>query len=451
MSWETTEWANRQRMKDAQTQIVLLVLANCADPSGVAFTWRKSTKHWDQYLIDRTRLSRATVFRKIKELKDLGLADPQLIIHDDGRKQYVVELALTRFAEWVDGANGEEGHYVVRASNEVISPDQTPPAEHESGALDDAIMAHDFQSHSETEKLARGVFRHADESQAETGIESRAETQQTAAAPPESHPETNRVSVVRLQETPLQESPKKDSPPTPSGAPIGFNALKRDYPQSEVIPLWVWEKAADEFAKLSSTSQTKAMEAASRYKATILKFNRKPINPDKWLRKREFERYSASAALSIGTPRIFRAEGTEPWEAWCNVLGILYGDPSRIPKSHDARGPRGERGIIVPAEWPLGGAGWLVPRERWCFVEQYTPNFNRFNERISEIFGRSLNTIRASGVIVKPHHKIIGRGPDGALSVRDALGALVPGEWPPPKGDQSTVTVSDDLRQSLAS
>jgi hypothetical protein len=445
MSWETTEWANRQRMKDAQTQIVLLVLANCADPYGVAFGWKKGGKHWDQYLVDHTRLSRATVFRKIKELKELELADPQIILHEDGKKQYVVQLDLSRAAQWIDDdGHPDKGYYQVNVlrGDDAASENDDPQAV--SDALDAEIIRHESESHSETEKLARGVFRHADESHCETQIQSQAETQETAAPPGESHPETNRVSVVRLQETPFSESPKKESPPTPSRAataPIGFNSLKSNYPQSEVIPLWVWEKAADEFTKLSSISQAKATEAAPRYKATILKFNRKPINPDKWLRKREFERYSPGASLSIGTPRIFRAEGTEPWEAWCNVLGILYGDPTRIPKSYQAQGPRGERGIVVPADWPLGGTGWLVPHERWCFVEQYTPNFNRFNERITEIFGRSLVTIRAGALIVKPHHKIIGRGPDGALSTRDAMGALVTGEWPPPKGEQSNRSV----------
>lgn len=455
MSWEATQWANRQRMKDAQTQIVLLVLANCADPDGLAFGWRKGRQHWDQYLVAHCRLSRASIFRKIKDLKELGLADPQVILHDDGRKQHVVQLDLNRVVSWVEGERDEEGRYTVECLKPAATVEVSP--EDASATLDDAILAHDFESQAETEKLVRGVFRHAIESQAETGIESHTETQQTPAPQAESHPETKRVSLVRLQESPLFESQKKEIPQTPLRAsgeerppPIGFNLLKRDYPQADVISMRVWERAAGEFAKLSTVDQGRASEAAPRYRVMIAKFNRKPINPDKWIREREFERYSAASIASLGSPRVFVAQGTEPWEAWCNVLGVLYGDATRIPKSYQSRGPRGEHGIVVPSEWPLGGAGWLVPMDQWVFVEQYTPNFNRFNERMVEIFGRSIVMVRCTGHFVKAHHGRIGRGPDGALSSTDAMGALVPGEWPPPKGDAMKLTVSDELKAVLA-
>lgn len=459
MSHETLQWANRQRMKDAQTQCLVLVLANCADPSGLAFGWRKGGDHWGQYMVDHTRMSRSSVYRKIRELRDIGIADPQVIIHDNGEKQYVVQLDLDAFAEWVDaGAEGAgDGHYVVqRARPKFGDDDELSPAE-ESAALDDALMRAENESHTEIQKLARGVFRHPVESQSETqgaapriapdGSESHAETIETKSS---LTGETARDSLKK-------DSPKKESPPTPSGAsearklpPIGFGVLRRDYPQADVIPLRVWERAADEFAKLTTVAQASACDAAPRYRTAILKFSRKPINPDKWLREREFERYGPGTSLSVGTPRIFRAEGTEAWEAWCNVLGVLYGDPTRIPPTYHGRGPRGERGIVVPAEWPLGGEGWRVPHQDWVFVEHRTPNFNRYNERMNEIFGRSIMTIRATSV--KAHHKRIGHGPNGTLSDSSAMGALVPREWPPAKGEQTErIEVSDQLRAQLTS
>jgi hypothetical protein len=460
MSWETTQWANRQRMKDAQTQCLVLVLANAADPSGLAFGWRKGGDHWGQYMVDHTRLSRASVYRKIKELRDIGLADPQVIIHEDGTKQYVVQLDLEAFAEWHDeSAEGvSDGHYVVQRTTPRTGEAGRSPAE-KSAALDGMAMAADSESQAETHECVRGVFRHPGESHGETKFDGVA----VSLAPAESHAETNLPNVNLTGETARdslkQESPKKDSPPTPSRPnadtakvhPMGFGVLRRDYPQADVIPLRVWERAADEFAKLSEVDRDRAANAAARYRAVIIQFTRKPINPDKWIRDREFERYGPGASLSTATPRIFRAAGTEAWQAWCNVFGVLYGNPQQPPRTNQAKGPRGEPGIIVPAEWPLGGEGWIVPLEEWVFVEQRTPNFNRYNERLIEIFGRSIMTIRASSPCVKPHHKHIGRGPDGALSDPAAMGALVPREWPPPKGDQTErIEVSDSLRKQLA-
>lgn len=444
MSWEATQWANRQRMKDAQTQIVLLVLANCADPEGLAFGWRKGQKHWDQYLVDHCRLSRATIFRKVADMKELGLVDPQIILHDTGQKQYVVQLDLQRFAHWIE--EGDAGRYVIGAAERVPGE---PGEEAVSAAIDQEIMACENESQAETEKLARGVFRHP--------VESQAETHGIVPGQVESQAETDRVSLVRLQETPLSESNKKDSPPTPSRVPaaakpppIGFGAFKAEYPQSEAIPMRVWERAADEYAKLSEVDRVKAADAVSRYRVVLHNFNRKPINPDKWMREREFERYSAASAASLGNARVFAAEGTEKWEAWSNVLCIRYGDFSRIPKTYQGRGPHGERGIVMPMDWPLGGEAWRVPLDQWVFVEQYTPNFNRFNERVAEILGRGLTLIRASASFVKPHHRRIGRGAGGALSASDCFGSLVPGEWPPPKGSPAKMTVSDELKAASA-
>lgn len=445
MSWETTQWANRQRMKDAQTQIVLLVLANCADPDGLAFGWRKGNKHWDKYLVDHCRLSRATIYRKIKELKDLALIDPQVIVHDDGRKQYVVQLDFNLTAHWVEGEGDADGSYEI--GRLTGSDDVSAGPEAESAALDDAALGADSESHSETEKLARGVFRHASESHSETP--------KTPTPQDESHPETKRVSLVRLQETPLSDSHKKDKPQTPFApegrAPIGFQFFKSNYPQADLISLRVWDRAANEYSRLSPADQDKVKEAVGRYSERIRKFNRKPINPDRWIREREFERYSATAVIGLATAHLFVAEGTEAWEAWCNFLAVVYGEQTRVPKTYQGRGPRGERGLNVPSEWPLGGTGWLVHQAQWLFVERYTPNFNRYNERSMEILGRPIMAVRATAFFVKPEHKRIGRGPNGTLSASDCMGALVPLEWPPPKGEQSTkIVASDELRKVLA-
>jgi hypothetical protein len=53
MSWEAVTWANKQKLKKSYEQIVLLVLANCADPNGEAFVKWPGRDHWWIYLSER--------------------------------------------------------------------------------------------------------------------------------------------------------------------------------------------------------------------------------------------------------------------------------------------------------------------------------------------------------------------------------------------------------------
>lgn len=443
MSVDALNWAfNKQRLKDPESHLILIALAWASDPTGLAFGWRRDRRHWVKWLELRTGLSRATIFRRIGDLKDVGLLDPQMIIHEDGTKQWVVQLDLSRVAWW----EREAKVYRLHTLSERLEPDDGDEAA-TLAAGDDLAMQADFQSQAETQNLARGVFRPSTESQAET--------RPVDIGPGESLPETERVSLLRLQESQTVESVKERIPQTPSDAaggqaagrreqaerpalaPIGFALFRQNYPQGDVISERVWSRAADEYARLSEGERAKVNENVMRYAERIRNHNRRAINPDRWIKEREFERYSAVALVGVATPHAFVVEGTEPWEAWCNVLACAYGDPSSIPRSYQATGPKRERGLNVPAPWPVGGTGWLVNHHDWTFVEKYTPQFNRFNERVVEILGRGMMVIRASSVAVKPHHKRIGRGPEGTLSEPTCFGALVPSitGFPPAKGE----------------
>lgn len=95
MSWEAVTWASKQRMKLPHEQLILLVLANCADPEGVAFAEWRGREHWWKYLVERTRLSKSSLFRHINTLVDLGLCSRSMIVLADGTRRPTIRLDLT--------------------------------------------------------------------------------------------------------------------------------------------------------------------------------------------------------------------------------------------------------------------------------------------------------------------------------------------------------------------
>jgi hypothetical protein len=83
-------------MRLPQEQLVLLLLANAADPEGVAFAWWKHKAHWWTYLVERSRLSRASVFRHLATIEELGLGKRRKLETVDGDVRFIMELDLTK-------------------------------------------------------------------------------------------------------------------------------------------------------------------------------------------------------------------------------------------------------------------------------------------------------------------------------------------------------------------
>jgi hypothetical protein len=94
LSWEAVTWATKQRMKSSHEQLVLLVLANAADPDGVAFARWPGREHWWKYLVDLTRLSKSTLFRDINTLIEVGLCSRSMLVMSDGTRRPTIQLDL---------------------------------------------------------------------------------------------------------------------------------------------------------------------------------------------------------------------------------------------------------------------------------------------------------------------------------------------------------------------
>ncbi len=94
MSWEAVAWANNQKLMKSHEQIILLVLANCADKDGEAFSKWPYKDHWWHYLSEKTRLPRSSLFRHLNTIVGLGLGSKSMIVLADGTKRPTIKLDM---------------------------------------------------------------------------------------------------------------------------------------------------------------------------------------------------------------------------------------------------------------------------------------------------------------------------------------------------------------------
>ena len=391
MSIEALRWAMRQKSRNSATQCVLLVLANAADPEGLALAWWKGRDHWWPYLMDKTRLSRGALFRILNELEDLGYftrtkTKPQ----EGGQPQPVIQLHIER---------------------DVMEPER--PVDSHSTAV--------------TGEVARTPVSDGSYSTPETQNQSMPETDDLPPVTLERLPES---PLATARDVPLKTLESPQSPPLakPRGSeePNGFAVFWSEYPDHQAMNR---KRAMEAFNKLAEIDQQLAIKTVSFYARDIAKLKRRPVSPSNWLSERRFSEYGSGRQSSASGGGIqIVAEGSEPWKAWCNVAAVTYGGIPKIPYHW---GAQGQRGAWRPTLWPLGGEAWLVPLDRWIFVESGTAQHGRWCERIQEMLDRAPIPIRLSSVKAS---RAIQANDQGRDAGRDPQGLFVPLEWPPPKG-----------------
>lgn len=143
MSWEAVTWANRQKLKKSYEQIVLLVLANCADPNGEAFVKWPGRDHWWVYLSERTRLPKSSLFRHLNTLVALGLGERAMQVLADGSKRPTFKLNMAACFD-IDLPEDEQRYNAAtsRTSGENQSPVETEHDDHEEHDENDSDISH---------------------------------------------------------------------------------------------------------------------------------------------------------------------------------------------------------------------------------------------------------------------------------------------------------------------
>ncbi|MBR1198843.1 hypothetical protein JQ574_22865 [Bradyrhizobium sp. AUGA SZCCT0158] len=200
MSWEAVTWANKQKLKKSYEQIVLLVLANCADPNGEAFVKWPGREHWWVYLSDRTRLPKSSLFRHLNTLMGLGLGERAMQVLADGSRRPTFKLNMNVSFD-IDLPEDEERYNAIFAKGS--AENQSPVGTEHDDLGEGGENGNDISGSQASETTI------APQSPAETG--------ETDAPVPSA--ETGSFPVLRLHKDSKPFS--KDSPLPPSGGAAG--------------------------------------------------------------------------------------------------------------------------------------------------------------------------------------------------------------------------------------
>lgn len=253
MSWEAVTWANKQRLKKSYEQIVLLVLANAADPNGEAFVKWPGRDHWWQYLSDLTRLPKSSLFRHLNTLMALGLGERSMLVLADGSRRPTFKLNMNATFD-IDLPEDEARYSALfaKGSSESQSPVGTEEHEAETGDENDNDISHSQDGKSDV----------ASQSPVGTG---NSESQSPVGTDP--------FPVLRLQEDSLLVP--KDSPLPPSGGLPVRDALWDQFVASwgEPIPKMALARSAWDHAE---TGKRPEIVAAARGYWAWIKAHPKP-------------------------------------------------------------------------------------------------------------------------------------------------------------------------------
>jgi hypothetical protein len=349
MSIAAMNWALSQRLETHQQQILLYVIADSADPSGI-------TRHCDpDYMVDRTRLSRATMFRRLAELEEIGALS---------RRKYYTESGTPR--------------YEIRLNLEVRI--DVPIRTRKSG--DDEASA-----------------------DGEDDAANRPESQAETLVGPESHSETlvadTKVSPVRL---PQSHSCDYISPPMserlPPNPPPGGVRSKKEAKQSEKRErLWALlrggylgissmdqQAARAELDALSIDDAEWAVGACPAYAAECGRLRKPPKNAHIWLRKGMFRNFPKVEIRRPEPEGVWIAEGSDEDRA-LRFIRRLVRLPSRFIGTHDGVPGYRHKFRIGPDLIAMLTFADDVPL-RWPKVERGTAHYAAWQRRFEEWIGQ---------------------------------------------------------------
>ena len=396
MSIAAINWSMEQLTDGPSAQSTLFIIADRANEHGVC-------RHADpDTLAQRTRQSRATIFRRLEEMERAGLLTRFTRHLDDGRREYEIRLRLDVYVNYRVDRFRTIQH--LDANGEVVS--EVPYA-----------------------GLAGGGD--GGESGTEAGAEADADDGSQIETEGGSQIETGSVSPVRLGGSQLcdsQKSPKSpESPPKPplgseqaskgpagpEPDPDGLRAFKADYPRGTTKPdkvdgLWAGMWPEERLRARKGARGVRAKWEQDPKRTAVLdpwKFLSVPALWDEWARYAPPEPPARRLVI----------EGSREWRARA-VLRVIQGRPP--PKAEAA----GEwRGMWVHGDVPRGLDGLADHADSdpagWLIVRKDTAQFTAWAERLKEITGAWREARELPNWI---------------------MGLRVPCEWPPAKGSPAT-------------
>jgi hypothetical protein len=380
MSIHAMSWALAQCLETAAQQCLLYVIADSADPNGV-------TRHCDpEYMAEKSRLSRATMFRRLSELEQLDLLSRRKYYTDRGAPRYEICLNLDA---------------------KVHVPLKSRRKDDDDDGDGDLSAAETPESHAET-------------------------------LPPKSQPETREVSQVRQTQSHSCDyiSPTLSKNLSPNPSPRGSLSKQEAEDVARHDALWVQflarypgvnamdqVEARREFDGLTFDDAEWAVSSALPYASECAKLRRPPKNAHLWLRKAMFWNIPKA---KIGAPppeELWIEEGSEADRAVRLALRLVKKiQPFVHSRAGSKRGyPRTQPvGPDLIAMLKFEGANDL----HWPTYARGTPEFAAWQARFGQWTGAGLPTL------------------PGTDSIR------VPCQWPPKKdGTIYEPTIGNDGEQ----
>lgn len=372
MSIKALNWAMQQVRADGPSaQAVLFIVADVANAEGVS-------RHADpDYIAERSRQARATVFRRLAELEHFGALTRLTVVEPDGRRRYEIHLKL-----------GAEIDY--------------------DGKSVDAWRKGQESEESQAEE-------HAPESQIETH--------------PQSQIETQGVAPVRLGEShscDSQKNPrdsKKEPPNPPAGGDRGaidpvleadIAAAASAYP----IPITAMAKFRAIFASLAPPTRKSVLLAINGYAAFLASCEKKgkpraAKDAHRWVQNGDWQGYVAEGQKAAErAKRCDIREGSAQWRAW-DVFYRCCGKSMGIP-GYAMTGERGHRLANVPQEWPPLVGDDPGPSD-WLRFGEGSREFAAWRDRLRELPGLGALPAVLTVPAQWPPSKSHGTGPPESL------------------------------------
>jgi hypothetical protein len=375
VSIKATNWAMHQIRTDGPSaQSVLFVVADVANAEGIC-------RHADpDYIAERTRQSRATVFRRLAELEGFGALLRLSEIAPDGSRRYEIRLMIAVQGIDYDGEMVAAWRKGQRDDDDDEGPTSVPPP-------------------SPTPPIP--------ESQIETH--------------PESQIETERVAPVRPGESHSCDSvknPRDSKKETPNPLSGGVRGTILDQESEDRLIRFIAEypnqitdypKTRAVWAALTGAEQADAIIGAKGYQSFIAgdrKRGGKRAVKDahRWLRDRQWIGYLKSGQMVEAHAGRFSAKfDSDEWREWTDFYRCC-GYRTGIP-SHLITGTGSQRIANVQRQWPPDIGKDRPVDWTWTFSDG-APQFAAWRRRLHEIV---------------PHVNLFGT-------------ITFPSEWPPSKG-----------------
>ena len=311
MSWECVNWANRQRTRSPSEQLVLLLLANWATPEGIV-------RDVDvEKLAPCSRQSRASVFRRLKDLEEIGLLTRQ---RPDKRPDNNARVSGFLHLDMLFQGESDESQIETDPPESQIETDVSRTGETDVSLTGETPIKDSTQKKNSNPSLslAADVSTHARERDDQTGFDE------------------------------------------------DFSELVAAYPCRQWMSL---TEAKLEYRRLTADERSQARRWAAPYASAIAEGKRRSIKSlADWLRDKDFEglrlmasaRPAAPAAVgassaapkpagthaAAGPPTVFVKVGTPAWDAWVRA-------GHRPGLRTNKRGPEGGDGWYFPTLYPL--------------------------------------------------------------------------------------------------